>query len=111
MLHAQERIESLEQELFAELRSSVAAQARRLKAVAQVTARMDVLSGLAETAAVEDYSRPEIHDDQLFPRTDEPKPRASGARASSTARSCWWKSSGAMIPVRAAAASSSADAV
>ena len=62
VLHAQERIESLELELFHGVRESVAAQAQRLKVVARVTAVLDVLSALAETAVVHKYSRPVVND-------------------------------------------------
>ncbi len=62
VLNAQERIESVEQELFAALRDETAAQAQRLRAVARATALFDVLGGLAETAVTEDYQRPRVHD-------------------------------------------------
>jgi DNA mismatch repair protein MutS len=62
VLHAQERIESLELELFQALRAEVASQAARLQALARATARLDVLAGLAETAARHDYRRPRVDD-------------------------------------------------
>jgi DNA mismatch repair protein MutS len=62
VLHAQERIEVLEQDLFQALRAGVAAEAPRLKALARATARLDVLSALAETAARHEYRRPVVHD-------------------------------------------------
>jgi DNA mismatch repair protein MutS len=62
VLHAQERIEELEVDLFRHLREEVAAQAPRLKAVARVVALVDVLAGLAEIAASHDYVRPRVHD-------------------------------------------------
>jgi DNA mismatch repair protein MutS len=62
VLNAQERIESVEQELFAALRDRTAAEAPRLRAVARATALLDVLAGLAETAVCEDYQRPRVHD-------------------------------------------------
>ncbi len=62
ILNAQERIETLEWELFQALRSDVAAQAPRLKAVARATALLDVLAGFAETAADGGYCRPEVDD-------------------------------------------------
>ncbi len=61
VLHAQERIEELEQELFRALRGDVAAEAPRLKALARAVAILDVLSGWAETAAVRGYARPAVH--------------------------------------------------
>ena len=62
VLNAQERIESLELELFSALREDTAAQARRLRAVARATALLDVLAGLAETAVSDDYQRPRVRD-------------------------------------------------
>jgi DNA mismatch repair protein MutS len=61
VLNAQERIEALETELFAALRTEVAGHAQRLRAVAGATALLDVLSALAETAVREDYQRPRVH--------------------------------------------------
>jgi DNA mismatch repair protein MutS len=62
VLHAQERIESLELELFRQLRIEVAREASRLKAVARATATIDLLAALAELAAREDYCRPAVDD-------------------------------------------------
>jgi DNA mismatch repair protein MutS len=62
VLTAQERIETLELELFQRLRSQVAAEAPRLQAVARVAATLDVLGGLAETAAAQRYCRPQVTD-------------------------------------------------
>jgi len=61
VLHAQERIESLELELFQRLRTRVASEAKRLQAVARATALLDVLSALAELAVTHDYTRPLIN--------------------------------------------------
>ena len=60
ILNAQERIESLEYELFCSLRSGIAAAAPRLKQAARCTAVLDVLAGLAETAAVHDFTKPVV---------------------------------------------------
>jgi len=60
VLNAQERIEPLELELFQELRAEVAGQAARLQAVARAAATIDLLGGLAETAATHDYRRPRV---------------------------------------------------
>ena len=62
VLHAQERIESLEAELFARLRAAAAAEASRLKAAASAVAVLDVVAGFAETACALGYCRPEIED-------------------------------------------------
>jgi DNA mismatch repair protein MutS len=60
VLQAQERIAGLEQDLFKRLCADVVQQAGRVKAAANVVSRLDVLSGLAETAALHDYCRPGI---------------------------------------------------
>jgi DNA mismatch repair protein MutS len=60
VLHAQERIESLELELFGELRSRIASESARLQSVARATAQLDTLAGLAEVAARGDFCRPTV---------------------------------------------------
>ncbi|MCE9602159.1 MAG: DNA mismatch repair protein MutS [Gemmatimonadetes bacterium] len=62
VLHATERMETLERELFEALRGRVGAQVARLQAVAQRCAQLDVLSALAEVAAREGYVRPVVDD-------------------------------------------------
>jgi DNA mismatch repair protein MutS len=62
VLTAQERALVLEAELFAALRSRVAAQTGRLLATAEVLARVDFLAGLAELAASRQYVRPMLLD-------------------------------------------------
>ena len=58
VLEAQERIDSLEIELFQKLRAAVALESPRLKAVARATAHVDVLYALAETAVAQRFCRP-----------------------------------------------------
>jgi DNA mismatch repair protein MutS len=60
VLNAQERIETLEYEIFCELRAEVAAHAHRLKATARATAGLDVLASLGELASVRGYCRPAV---------------------------------------------------
>ncbi|MCX6560457.1 MAG: DNA mismatch repair protein MutS [Candidatus Aminicenantes bacterium] len=60
VLHAEERIAEIEARLFQALRETVAAETRRLQAVAAAVARLDVLAGLAELAARRGYARPVI---------------------------------------------------
>jgi DNA mismatch repair protein MutS len=60
VLHATERIDALERELFDALRSRAGAEIGRLQHVARTLAQLDVLSTLAEVAAREGYVRPEI---------------------------------------------------
>jgi DNA mismatch repair protein MutS len=62
VLNAQERIVSLEHDLFCGLRSRIAAAAPRLKQAARCTAVLDVLAGLAETAAAQGFSKPVIEE-------------------------------------------------
>ena len=62
VLHATERMETLERELFEALRARVGAQVGRLQAVAQRCAQLDVLAALAEVAAREGYVRPVVDD-------------------------------------------------
>jgi DNA mismatch repair protein MutS len=62
VLGADERILEREIELFEQLRSRVAAEATRIQETARAVATLDVLAGLAETAAVSNYVKPQIHD-------------------------------------------------
>ena len=66
VLNAQERIVSLEYELFGGVRREVAAHASRLKNAARAVARIDVLVALADVAARNDYRRPRIRDDGVL---------------------------------------------
>jgi len=60
VLSAQDRIEALEHELFRSLREELASAAGRLKKAARAAAILDVLAGLAETAALNDYKKPKV---------------------------------------------------
>jgi DNA mismatch repair protein MutS len=60
VLNAEERIHSIETRLFRELCLSLGAQAESLLAAARAIAALDVLSTLAEVAALEGYIRPEV---------------------------------------------------
>jgi DNA mismatch repair protein MutS len=64
ILDAQEKIVEIERRLFAELRSAIAGEARRVRQTALALAEVDVLSALANIAAVRDYCRP-VFDDSL----------------------------------------------
>jgi DNA mismatch repair protein MutS len=59
---AEVKLLALEQELFTQIRGQVAQEARRLDAMAQTLALIDVLAGLAETAALNRYVKPTIDD-------------------------------------------------
>ncbi len=58
ILDAQDKMIEIERRLFAELRSAVAAEARRIRQSALALAQIDVLAGLAHVAALHNYCRP-----------------------------------------------------
>jgi len=62
VLGADEKIVTKELEIFEALRVAVAAEAVRIQATARALAWLDVLGGLAETAAICDYVKPHVHD-------------------------------------------------
>jgi DNA mismatch repair protein MutS len=67
VLGADERILEREMELFETLLEAVGGEAERIQDSARALACLDVLAGLAETAAVYDYTKPHIHDgDELL---------------------------------------------
>ena len=61
ILDAEDRIATLEAELFAAVRGEVAEQAGRLQKLGRALGRLDALAGLAEVAERRGYVRPEIH--------------------------------------------------
>jgi DNA mismatch repair protein MutS len=63
VLNAEERIREIELRLFREVCSTLARSAGRLLDTAHSLAELDVLSALAESAALGGYVRPEVHDD------------------------------------------------
>jgi DNA mismatch repair protein MutS len=62
VLTATDRIEHRERDLFERIRQSVGAQVVRLQRMAGCLATLDVLTSLAEVAALEGYTHPELHD-------------------------------------------------
>ena len=62
VLGADERILARELELFEALRARVAGEAPRVLDTARAVATLDVLSALAETAAINNYIKPQMHD-------------------------------------------------
>ena len=60
ILDAQEKIVEIERRLFAELRSAVAAEAKRIRQTALALAEVDVLACLAHVAALRNYCRPKF---------------------------------------------------
>jgi len=70
VLGADERILARELEIFDALRASVSAEAGRIQDTARAIATLDVLAGLAETAAIANYTKPHLHDGDEFVVTD-----------------------------------------
>ena len=63
ILDAQEKIVEIERRLFAELRSTIAAEAKRIRQTALALAEVDVLGCLAHIAALRNYCRPRFEAD------------------------------------------------
>jgi DNA mismatch repair protein MutS len=63
VLTAAERIETRERELFEAVREQLGREVARLQCIAAAVAQLDVLATLAEVAACERYTRPEVTDD------------------------------------------------
>ena len=74
VLGADERILERELEIFERLRAAVAAEAPRVQDTARALATLDVLSALAETAAVLNFTKPHVHDGDEFVATDARHP-------------------------------------
>ena len=60
ILDAQEKIVEIERRLFAELRTAIAGEAKRIRQTALALAEVDVLAGLAHIAALRNYCRPKL---------------------------------------------------
>ncbi len=60
ILDAQEKIVDIERRLFTELRSAIAAEARRIRQTALALAEVDVLASFAHLAALRNYCRPQL---------------------------------------------------
>jgi DNA mismatch repair protein MutS len=63
ILDAQEKIVEIERRVFAELRSTIAAEAKRIRQTALALAEVDVLACLAHIAALRNYCRPKFEED------------------------------------------------
>jgi DNA mismatch repair protein MutS len=74
VLGADERILERELEIFESLRKAVAAEAPRIQDTARALATLDVLSGLAETAAICNFTKPHVHDGDALVATDARHP-------------------------------------
>jgi len=62
VLDAQERIVEIERRLFQELRTAIAAEAKRIRQTTRALAETDVLSSFAHIAAMRGYTRPQFDD-------------------------------------------------
>ena len=83
VLGADERILEREIELFEALRARVAGEAARIQETARALATLDTLAGLAETATLSNYTKPQVHDGDELAITDGRHPvverRCNGA--------------------------------
>jgi len=66
ILGAEEKIKSLEYDLFLKLRDRAAAETTKLQTTAQALAELDVFAGLAELAVTRNYVRPVLSDDSIL---------------------------------------------
>ncbi len=66
ILNADDRIREIELRLFREVCATLAKSAVRLLDTARTLAELDVLSSLAETAALGGYTRPEVHEGDVL---------------------------------------------
>ena len=62
ILDAQEKIVEIERRLFTELRTAIAAEAKRIRQTALALAEIDVLTSMAHIAALRNYCRPQFAD-------------------------------------------------
>src|SRR5271165_3364938 len=60
ILDAQEKIVEIERRLFMELRSAIAAEAKRIRQTALALAEVDVLASMAHIAALRNYTPPQL---------------------------------------------------
>jgi len=74
VLGADERILERELEIFESLRKAVAAESPRIQDTARALAALDVLAGLAETAAIANFTKPHVHDGDEFLAVDARHP-------------------------------------
>jgi DNA mismatch repair protein MutS len=70
VLGAEEKRAALEMEIFETLRGRVAAESRRIRRSAELVGVLDALAGLAETAELNNYVRPDVNDDGIVDIVD-----------------------------------------
>jgi DNA mismatch repair protein MutS len=69
VLGAEERIASIEKEIFSQVRKAVALQGARVQTTARLIAELDVYASLAEVALKNDYVRPQLSEtDEIYIR-------------------------------------------
>jgi DNA mismatch repair protein MutS len=69
VLGAEERIASIEKEIFTQVRKAIAIQGARVQATARLIAELDVYASLAEVALKNDYVRPQLSEtDEIYIR-------------------------------------------
>ncbi len=66
VLHAEEKIKTLEYRLFQEVRETISKETHRLQAIAADIAALDVLLSMAECAAQRNYCRPDVDDGDVI---------------------------------------------
>lgn len=74
VLSAEERIRDIEAKLFHDLRETIGGHSVRLLKTARAMARLDVISGLAEIAALNNYVRPNLVEDIVLEIRDGEHP-------------------------------------
>ncbi len=70
VLGAEEKRVELEYEIFGQIRESVARENQRIKQTAALIGELDALAGLAETAQLNNYTCPEVRDDEVIDIVD-----------------------------------------
>lgn len=66
VMHAEERIASIEAELFTDLKNRIAVFGKRIQKTAHAIARVDALHSLAEAARIYDYVRPSVDNGHIL---------------------------------------------
>ncbi|HEY2171863.1 MAG TPA: DNA mismatch repair protein MutS, partial [Candidatus Angelobacter sp.] len=75
VLDAQEKIVEIERRLFTELRTAIAAEARRIRQTSLALAEVDVLASLAFIAQNRGYCRPQFSEKSSDPSVEKPAPQ------------------------------------
>ena len=70
VLGAEEKRVELEYEIFGQIRERVARENQRIKQTAGLVGELDALAGLAQTAQLNNYTCPEVHDDEVIDIVD-----------------------------------------